>query len=58
MGEKFKKLKEENMKCKVLLVGDGLDTPKYKKMVEEKQLEEYIVFLGPNSIINACFLYC
>ena len=45
--EAVQKLKEENMKCKVLLVGDGLDTPKYKKMVEEKQLEEYIVFLGP-----------
>lgn len=45
--EAVEKLKKENMKCKVLLVGEGLDTPNYKKIVEEKQLEEYIQFLGP-----------
>ena len=44
--EAVEKLKKENIKCKVLLVGDGFDTPQYKKMVKEKQLEEYIAFLG------------
>lgn len=41
-----KKLKEENYKFKVLLVGDGQDTEKYKKEVEQNQLQEYILFLG------------
>lgn len=44
--EAVEKLKEENRKCKVLFIGSGPDTEKYKKMVKEKGLEEYIEFLG------------
>ena len=40
------RLKQENYKFKILLVGDGQDTEKYKKMVKENTLEDYIIFLG------------
>ena len=40
------KLKQEQYKFKILFVGDGQDTEKYKKMVQEKDLQEYIIFLG------------
>lgn len=40
------RLKEENYKFKILFVGDGQDTDKYKKMVKDNNLEEQIIFLG------------
>ena len=39
-------IKQENLQCKVLLVGAGKDTETYKKLVKEKALEDYIVFCG------------
>lgn len=39
-------LKDENENFKVLFVGAGQDTEKYKNMVKEKGLEKYIIFLG------------
>lgn len=44
--EAVEKLKKDNIKCKVLFVGDGPDKEKYEEMVKEKKLEEYIIFLG------------
>lgn len=44
--EATEKLKTENIKCKILFVGNGPDTEKYKNMVIEKKLEEYIIFIG------------
>lgn len=41
-----KMLVNNNLKFKVLLVGDGKDTQMYKRLVKEKQLEEYIIFVG------------
>ena len=40
------KLKEEGYKFRILFVGDGQDTEKYKEMVQQKSLEEQIIFLG------------
>ena len=40
------KLKEEEYKFKILLVGDGQDTHKYKQMVLDNNLEQQIIFLG------------
>jgi len=40
------KLKEEGYKFRILFVGDGEDTDKYKEMVHQKSLEEQIIFLG------------
>lgn len=40
------KLKEENYKFKILLVGEGKDTEIYKQMVKKSGLEEQIIFLG------------
>ena len=34
------------MKFKIIFVGDGPETEKYKKQVKEKQLENNIIFLG------------
>ena len=44
--ETAEKLKKENYRFKILFVGDGKDTEKYKEMVKEKSLEEQIIFLG------------
>ena len=44
--EVAKKLKLENYKFKILFVGDGQDTEKYKEMVNSYNLEEQIIFLG------------
>lgn len=41
-----KRLKDDNFKFKILFVGDGQDTEKYKKIVKEKNLEDVIIFLG------------
>ena len=40
------KLKENGYKFKILFVGDGQDTNKYKQMVKQNSLEEQIIFLG------------
>lgn len=40
------KLKKENLKFKVLFVGDGPDSNLYKQQVKDKKLEENIIFLG------------
>lgn len=39
-------LKEDGYKFKILFVGDGQDTEKYREMVKENKLEEQITFLG------------
>lgn len=39
-------LKNDKLKFKILFIGDGQETEKYKKEVEEKQLQENIIFLG------------
>ena len=44
--EACKILAEEKYKFRVLMVGDGPDSNKYKEMVKENGLEEYILFLG------------
>lgn len=44
--EVSKKLKENGHKFKLLFVGDGKDTEKYKEMVKEYNLQEQIIFLG------------
>jgi len=41
-----KKLKEDGFNFKVLLIGDGEDTLKYKNMVNDYNLMEDIIFLG------------
>ena len=40
------KLKQENLKFKVLLIGNGVDTLYYKDLVKKYNLEEYVIFLG------------
>ena len=44
--EASKMLKEENFEFEILMIGSGPDTDKYKKMVEENNLEKNIIFLG------------
>lgn len=39
-------LKEDKENFKIILVGDGKDSEKYKAMVKEKELSDYIVFVG------------
>lgn len=39
------KLKQENYKFQVLLIGSGSDTNKYKEMVKEKKLEKIVKFI-------------
>ena len=40
------KLKQDNEKFKIILIGDGKDNEKYRTMVEEKRLCDYINFIG------------
>ena len=40
------RVKAENEKLRVILVGDGKDTRMYKEMVKKYDLEDYIIFLG------------
>lgn len=40
------KLKQDNEKFKIILIGDGKDTNKYKQMVCKSNLNESIIFLG------------
>ena len=44
--EAAKKLKENDNKFRILLVGDGKDSNKYKNLVKEYNLEQNIIFLG------------
>lgn len=44
--EASKKLKEDGLKFKVLFIGEGQDTEKYKKQVEQYNLKQNIIFLG------------
>ncbi len=44
--EVAKKLVEDNIKFKVLIIGDGKDKQNYIKKVKELKLEQNIVFLG------------
>lgn len=44
--EVAKKLKDDNYKFKIIFVGDGPDTEKYKEMVKKYKLDENINFLG------------
>ena len=44
--EATNRLKAENEKLRVILVGDGKDTKMYKEMVKKYNLEDYIIFLG------------
>jgi len=39
-------IKSDNEKFKIILIGDGKDNEKYKTMVEEKGLSNYIEFIG------------
>lgn len=39
-------LKKDSQKFKIILIGDGKDNEKYKNMVKERELVEYIKFLG------------
>lgn len=39
-------LKRDNLNFRILFVGDGPQTEKYKKQVKEKGLEDNIIFLG------------
>ena len=44
--EVAKKLSENNYKFKILFVGEGKDTEKYKNIVKEYKLEKQILFVG------------
>lgn len=44
--EAAKLLKQENLKFRILLVGEGEDTNLYKQKVKEYKLENYIIFCG------------
>lgn len=47
--EACEKLKEDNIDFRLLMVGDGPDTEKYKELVDKKHLEDNIKFLGMKS---------
>jgi len=53
-----KKLKEDGYKFKVLFIGSGNDTEKYKNLVQENNLQDTILFLGskenPYPYFNIC----
>ena len=40
------KLKQDNEKFKIILIGDGKDNNLYKNIVQEKELTENVIFLG------------
>ena len=44
--EASKKLVKDNLKFKVLFVGDGQDNKLYKELVKQNNLEENIIFIG------------
>ena len=39
-------LKQENYEFRILLVGEGEDTERYKELVKKYKLEDYVVFCG------------
>ena len=39
-------LKQENYNFRMLFIGDGRDTERYKNIIKEKELEDKIMFLG------------
>ena len=39
-------LKQENLKFRVLFVGEGENTEDYKQLVEDNELQDYIIFCG------------
>ena len=41
-----KKLNEDGLEFKVLLVGEGVNTPEYKEMVKKYKLSDRVIFLG------------
>jgi len=44
--ESAKILKKKNVQFKVIIIGDGKDKKQYTKMVQDFDLEKYIIFLG------------
>ena len=44
--ESAKILKEKNVLFKVIVIGDGKDKKQYTKMVQDYELEKYVIFLG------------
>lgn len=60
--EATKLLKEENLKFRILLVGEGEDTNLYKQKVKEYELEDCIIFLGmqknpyPYFLVSDCII--
>ncbi len=44
--ESAKILKEKNVQFKVIIIGDGKDKKQYTKMVQDYELEKYVIFLG------------
>ena len=44
--ESAKKLKDQNYKFRILLVGDGPDRELYERLVKENHLEKQIIFMG------------
>ena len=60
--ESAKKIKEDGLKFRIILIGDGEKTLQYKNMVEKYNLQEEVLFLGkkknpyPYFKIADCFL--
>lgn len=56
--EAAKKLKEDNLKFKILFVGAGPNSDEYKELVRNYNLEDYIEFIGtkknPYPYFNIC----
>ena len=44
--ESAKILKEKNVLFKVIVIGDGKDKKQYAKMVQDYELEKYVIFIG------------
>ena len=44
--EVAEKLKQDHYEFRILFVGDGKNTKQYQEMVQQKNLEEQIIFLG------------
>ena len=52
------RLIKEGYDFELWLVGEGIDTPKYKEMVKELKLEKYIKFLGFSSNVYPYYKMC
>jgi len=44
--ESAKILNEKNIQFKIMIIGDGKDKKQYTKMVQDYELEKYVIFLG------------